>query len=380
MAYQLKDEKGEVVKHDGNEVFATDVIGAVKAVNKDERTLVIVGSDETKDRDGDIIMVSGWEMENFRKNPVFLFAHDHHGVPIGSATKVVRRKNPARLEFHEKFPSEGIYPFADMILALFQEKVLNASSVGFMPKKWEELEKTDDDVERWFPGRRFVKQELLELSAVAVPSNPSALQINSLVKSFKTKSLDEIKEMMNPKDRDLILEQLFVKEIEIEDEDKSFMVQVPEQINEEATSEEFVTVKGEFENENKETAEVKEEVKEDTNEEEDMTIQEIKDLFEQIAEKLELIEDSQAVITEDVANIKSFIGNLTKVDENDTSEVDSKSASDDDKADNLYDDLLNQDDNKEVVGETEDELTEEEQKVLCDAIKTIREKLNSEVK
>ena len=81
-----------------------------------------------------------------------------------------------------------------------------------------------------------------------------------------------------------------------------------------------------------------------------------------------------------MSNIKSFIGNLTTVDENDTSEVDSKSVSDDDKADNLYDDLLNQSDNKEVVGETEDELTVEEQKVLCDAIKTIREKLNSEVK
>jgi len=361
MAYVIKDESGQPVKHNGEDVFATDMFGAVKAINKNDRTLVIVGSDETKDRDGDIIMVNGWEMDNFLKNPVFLYAHDHSGVPIGSATKVVRRKNPARLEFHEKFPSEGIYPFADMILALFQEKVLNASSVGFIPIKWEEMEKdSDDNPTHFWPGRRFTKQELLELSACAVPSNPSALQVNSLAKSIMSKSVDEIKEMMDPKDRDLILEQLAVKDIEFEDEEKSFMVQVPEQVTKEETPEELITVKGEFENKNVE-------------ENNDM---EIKELLEKMLEKLDGLTEAVKTekndllvflgneLTQPMVEIKSFITNLTKTNESDThEEVDEKSVSED-NAEDLYKEALSQDDNKEIQEEKADGLSPEEEEIL----------------
>ena len=35
-----------------------------------------VASDESVDRYGDIIRASGWQLDNFRKNPVLLFAHD----------------------------------------------------------------------------------------------------------------------------------------------------------------------------------------------------------------------------------------------------------------------------------------------------------------
>lgn len=354
MAYVIKDESGNPVKHDGNEVFAVDMVGSVKAINKEGRSLVIVGSDETKDRDGDIIMVSGWQMENFLKNPVFLYAHNHSGVPIGSATKVIRRKNPARLEFHEKFPTEGVYPFADMILSLFQEKVLNASSVGFLPQKWEEMEKDENDNNRFFPGRRFVKQELLELSACAVPRNPSALQVNSLAKTIMAMPLNQIKEMMDPKDRDLILEQLAVKDIEFEDETKLFMVQVPGQITEEASAEEFVTVKGEFEN------------KSIVEENMDM---EIKELLEKILEKLGKLDeldklDSIGLVLGETTEIKSFIANLTKVPEPViTEEGDNKSVSDD-KTEDLYTEVLSQDDNKEIQETTTGGITEEEMEIL----------------
>jgi len=367
MAYVIKDESGQPLKHDGNEIFATDIVGAVKSINKDERTLVIVGSDETKDRDGDIIMVSGWDMKNFLKNPVFLYAHNHAGVPIGSATKVVRRKDPARLEFHEKFPSEGIYPFADMILALFQEKVLNASSVGFVPKKWEELEKDDNSPSGFWPGRRFTNQELLELSACAVPSNPSALQVNSLVKNIMSKSMNEIKEMMEPKDRDLIMEQLYVKEIEFEDENKSLMVQVPEQITEEAATEEFVTVKGEFENKSIE-------------EKDDM---ETKELLEKISEKIdnvflsmEAFDKELGGINAEVAEIKSFITNLTKdvgfdIDVEEKEIVTEESVSND-NTDDLYKETLSQDDNKEILEEKADGLSAEDEEIIKQVIANLK--------
>lgn len=218
MSYKIVDKAGNPVLKDGKTLLASDLAGVVKSVNTETRTLVIVGSDETKDRDGDVISVKGWQMENFLKNPVFLYAHDYHSVPIGAASKVVRRKNPDRLEFHERFPSKGIYPFADMILELFREKILNASSVGFIPIEWEPLDK-DADPNGW-EGRRFVKQELLELSACPVPSNPAAVQTDAYIKAFNGKSaLEVIEELKSQvKEDDVLAELLLGKNVEFEEE------------------------------------------------------------------------------------------------------------------------------------------------------------------
>jgi len=171
MAKKLKLSDGEVVEIKGKEVLESTFSGSVKSVDKDKRILSIVGSTEDKDRDGDVISVSGWDLTNYRKNPVFLWAHDYWSVPIGAASKVVQKRVPfPHLEFQIRFPTEGLYPFADMIFELYKEKIINASSVGFLPTKWEPLKDEEE-------GRtKFLKQELLELSGVPVPSNPAALQ------------------------------------------------------------------------------------------------------------------------------------------------------------------------------------------------------------
>jgi hypothetical protein len=254
MAYVLKDSKGEAVKHQGQEVYAHDKAGSVKEINREMRTLTIVGSDETTDRDGDVLTVKGWELDNFLKNPVFLYAHNYSSVPIGSALKVIKKRDPVRLEFVEKFPTEGLYPFADMIFELFNEKILNASSVGFIPKKWEPLQNKDEaDMETFNRGRRYVQQELLELSACPVPSNPNALQ-NS-IKFMKTHTADQIALMLSGEmDLELKKEEVLgelTKEVEFEDEEKTKYF-VPSNFETEKTKdEEFVTVKGELEGEKK---------------------------------------------------------------------------------------------------------------------------------
>ena len=173
MSYKVKDEKGQTLKRGENEVFGSDIMNVVKGIDVEKRTMTMIGSTEDADRDGDIINVKGWQLENYLKNPVFLWGHIYSGAPIGAATKVIRRRSPNRLEFHLRFPTLGIHPFADMILELFNERIMNASSVGFIPKEWEKIDEEDDS---WFSPKRFIKQELLELSAVSVPANPYAVQ------------------------------------------------------------------------------------------------------------------------------------------------------------------------------------------------------------
>ena len=177
MAKAILQRNGKPVKREGKEIYSSEMFGVLKSADVDQRRLIIVGTTEDVDRDGDIILVNGWKIENFLKNPVFLWAHDYRSVPLARAEKVIRRRNPNRYEFHEVFPTVGLYPFADMILSLYSEKIINASSIGFIPLDWEDIEEKDDEGSI-IPhrGRKYILQELLELSGCAVPANPEALQ------------------------------------------------------------------------------------------------------------------------------------------------------------------------------------------------------------
>lgn len=131
---------------------------------EEDRILRFIGSTEASDRDGDIILASGWELDNYKANPVFLWAHDYSKPPIGKAIDVrVRNK---QLIFDIQFPEEGVYPLADTVYKLYKGGFLNATSVGFVDKQKEPIAN----------GYKYIRQELLELSAVPVPSNPTALQ------------------------------------------------------------------------------------------------------------------------------------------------------------------------------------------------------------
>lgn len=216
MAYIVKDLDGKPIERNGKTVFASDNDGVVKSINKGARTLTIVGTDETRDRGGDIVSIKGWQLENYLKNPVFLWVHDYGSVPIGATKQITRKRNPARLEFTIKFPTEGLFPFADMIYELYGEKIINASSVGFIPLDWENIDDEDEEMKgRYWNPRKFLKQELLELSGCPVPANPSAVQDAIGTKSFGNfkgsdlvNYMNKMSELVNDKTFDGVLAEL----------------------------------------------------------------------------------------------------------------------------------------------------------------------------
>jgi len=132
-----------------------------------ERTLEFVGSTEAIDRDGEVILAKGWDLANYKKNPVFMWAHNYTQPPIGRAVSV--KKEDGALRFQVEFAPRETYEFADTIYQLYKGGFLKATSVGFVPQEWE------DGDGKEAPRRTYKKQELLELSAVPVPSNPEAL-------------------------------------------------------------------------------------------------------------------------------------------------------------------------------------------------------------
>ncbi len=140
-----------------------------KAADGEDRVIAWTVSDEGVDRDGDIIRQAGWDLKNFRKNPVVMWAHQYREPPIGRATKVwidKEGKSP-RLRMLKQFTSQEENPFGYMIYNLAKSKFLRTASVGFIPREFEPQEEGR--------GLFFKKAELLESSVVPIPSNPRAL-------------------------------------------------------------------------------------------------------------------------------------------------------------------------------------------------------------
>jgi len=140
----------------------------IKEVDEEQRSFLAVASTEDIDRDNDRIMADGWNLDNFKTNPVVPWAHRYGDPPVAQATDVFVDRG--KLMFRPKFATADEYPFADTIFKLYKGGFLRTFSVGFDPKRYEIVER-----EKGRRGYDFLEQELWEISACTVPSNPNAL-------------------------------------------------------------------------------------------------------------------------------------------------------------------------------------------------------------
>jgi len=149
----------------------------------------VVASDETIDRAGEVIKISGWELWNFMKNPVIIANHIYKVENIiGKATSVYVEDNKLIVE----------WVFAETELAkdvktLYDGGFIKTVSVWFIPKERD-------------PNERNIitRAELLEVSFVPVPCNPNALSLGKeIVEDLISKGL-LIKEETNEQESEEI--------------------------------------------------------------------------------------------------------------------------------------------------------------------------------
>jgi HK97 family phage prohead protease len=150
---------------------------STKKLDVANRVITFIGTKESPDRTGDIIRVDGWEFTNFKNNPVFLWNHDPSIPPIGRITKIQVVGKEVR--FDVEFASKEVNEFADTVFKLFAEGFLSAVSVGFIPKDIEPIFMDGELI-----GLEILRQELLELSAVAIPAHQDALAASVYAKTF----------------------------------------------------------------------------------------------------------------------------------------------------------------------------------------------------
>ena len=171
----------------------------VESIDGEERTVTAVISTDAIDRDSEVLLPKGADIEQFQKNPVVLWSHNSSLPPIGKALWIERKgkKIIAKVQF-------ATTELAEEVWQLFKGGFLKAFSVGFIPI--ESRSPTPDDIRKkpeWAEVRRiFSKWLMLEASAVGVPSNPEALataikegKFECVAKDFNIEIEEEIKEI-----------------------------------------------------------------------------------------------------------------------------------------------------------------------------------------
>lgn len=150
--------------------------------------LDFIASSSRLDRFDEIIEPAGWRLEAYRRNPVFQNAHQYGDIifTLGKALVTeVREVDGRQVLFQRVEFATAVNPLARIAYGLYRGKFLNAVSVGFIPLRWENGKPDSGFL------RRYLEQELLEVSAVGIPANPDALQLGVKSGAIDTADLRE---------------------------------------------------------------------------------------------------------------------------------------------------------------------------------------------
>lgn len=186
-----------------------------KSKDKNDRRIKGIASIQIKDNSNDIVRIDGIKLTNFRKNPVFVWAHRGNESPenvLGTVPKIKKVGNKLEAEF--EFVAEDINPRADLVCKLYKAGVLKGFSIGasinFEKMEWNKKRK----------GYDYNEVSLFEISACAIPANPSTLVTSKEL----TKALED--GVIEQKDVDLFNE--ILKEFEVDKETDNLVDEVVE--------------------------------------------------------------------------------------------------------------------------------------------------------
>ena len=155
-----------------------------------EAVIDFVASSEKLDRYDEIITASGWRLENYQRNPVFQNAHQYGDIVFTLGKALITEVRGGKLFQRIQFATEA-NPMARIAYGLYRGGFLNAVSVGFIPLRWE------DGTEQTAYRRKYLEQELIEVSAVGIPANPEALQLGLKAGAIAKNDLRELAAMLN---------------------------------------------------------------------------------------------------------------------------------------------------------------------------------------
>ncbi len=137
----------------------------IKSVDEEKFIINGVFSTGGEDRHGEIVDQTGWKLEEYKSNPVVLFAHDHYQPAVGKCIDI-GMDGSGNLTGSIQFAAKE-YDFAMTLFKLYAGGFMRAFSVGFMNNVYEIDQENDNVILR--------DNTLYEISCVNVPANAMAL-------------------------------------------------------------------------------------------------------------------------------------------------------------------------------------------------------------
>lgn len=150
-----------------------------KAEASDDGTVTAVASTPDPDRMGDVVAAS-WVLDDFRRSPVIMHAHDYEGPVVGKALEIdlVGDTLMMRVQFDESDTN----PLGQRLAHQYREGFMSAFSVGFSPGKVTPRSQLPEDHPAYSEksaGSYMEQNSLLEVSAVAIGANQHALAVRA---------------------------------------------------------------------------------------------------------------------------------------------------------------------------------------------------------
>jgi HK97 family phage prohead protease len=168
----------------------------IRGVSTENRTVEIIASDFSLDSYGTRIDPNGWDIEQFKRNPVICLQHDSYDdLPVAHAIPETVRVEGGKLMMTVQFPPQGTSDDSDKAFNLIAAGVLRGVSVGFDPSESEQIQE-DDGSGMKMNVVIFRKQRLMEVSFVTIPSNDNGLVVRARELNQEPKKLRAlVKEM-----------------------------------------------------------------------------------------------------------------------------------------------------------------------------------------
>lgn len=209
----------------------------VESFNEEKREIKFTFSTGRVDRSNDIVNPQGAILDDFLKNPVFLWMHDKTIPPIGKVVAIEKQGNVliGVVEFWKNSNSPEFWSesdrLANSIYEQYKNGFLKAVSVAFRP--------VDATYNRETGGNNYNSYTITEISAVTVPDNPDALIRaksigidTEIVKSYCEKTLEIFKQMETSQKEEMSFDEI-IKSINEEIQNKIMNDEIIQLIEEE---------------------------------------------------------------------------------------------------------------------------------------------------
>jgi HK97 family phage prohead protease len=140
----------------------------IKSIDDEKRTIKFCFSDNSVDRQGEIVDQSSWDVKNYLVNPIILWGHDPKKPEnvLGSGIELELDQG-GKSFITAQFDDVETNPRADMVYRQLKRGTIRTVSAGFITGDYD------------FAGENPIlkNNELLEVSIVPIPANPNAVSL-----------------------------------------------------------------------------------------------------------------------------------------------------------------------------------------------------------